>query len=204
MVPGPAQIVSHRRTYELGMKRLLLISTGLLALTLTSIVPAASAPPDPAPVAPLMKLRPALQARVDALMTFNAVESSHIGAAGAPSDSHAAWQAVREEATDSELSQLLGHGHPIVRGYVAQHLARTAKVIDQGTRAKLELLLRDSGSVRVRDGCIGGQETVATIVLRELCWNTPDKTGSQAILRTVAGDKSYGTLSEAAARCVVK
>lgn len=106
-----------------------------------------------------------LAALVDDLAKEKTIESSHIGAAGAPSRVYAKFVAVRGAASTAQLEALLRHESPIVRGYVGAHIARSVP----GSVARLEPLLDDASAVDTLDGCIGGNAVVRQHLLEALC-----------------------------------
>lgn len=171
------------------------------APTTPAAPPVAKLPPAP-PFAPTTDLvqRADLAALVDALAAERAVESSHIGAAGAPSAIYARWEAVQKAATAEELRALLRHQSPVVRGYVAQHLVR-----DQTPLASdpLRPLLSDATSVGTTQGCMIGTYTVAALVLEELCFNAKDKEGARALVQEAAASGSDEVAAQAK-RCLPK
>jgi hypothetical protein len=99
---------------------------------------------------------PAFEERVEALAAQPRLESAQVGFAAAPSEAHAAFRAVVEQATDEQLEQLLKHESPVVRGYVAGWL-----VTKHGPEhPALEPLRQDKAEVFTLKGCIGGMTTV--------------------------------------------
>lgn len=137
---------------------------------------------------PLPIARAELAARVDALARMSRVESSHIGAAGTASPAWAAFDAVVQTATPSELRALVHHESPVVRGYVGQHLARTDATVDV---AALRPLLLDTSPVGTTDGCMMADTKVAVVIAEALAWSPGDKAGAHALLRSIADDPSY-------------
>src|SRR5262245_44958505 len=107
----------------LAIATLLLIScTGKSGATGGSPTPDAR-PLAGRPTAALIQ-RPEVAALVDDLAKEKRLESSHVGAAGAPSSAYAKFVAITAKATEGELVALLEHQNAVVRGYAAQHVAR--------------------------------------------------------------------------------
>lgn len=135
-----------------------------------------SAPkPPPFPGKPTSALiqRAEVAALVDALAKEKTLESSHIGAGGSPSQVYAKFVAIEKAATEAEMIALLQHESPLVRGYVAQHVARDAP-------ARMDALVPladDATGVETRNGCMGGFESVAEIVLQALCYSRAPEAG---------------------------
>ncbi|MBK6513149.1 MAG: hypothetical protein IPM79_07065 [Polyangiaceae bacterium] len=125
------------------------------------------------PTAALIK-QAALAALVDDLAKEGTLESSHIGAGGAPSMVYKKFEALLAAAKDADLLALLRHDSPVVRGYVAQHLARS-----QGAAlANVRPLADDATMVKTLEGCMGGSETVSSVVLDALCWSSAPEAGA--------------------------
>lgn len=135
--------------------------------------PGPTTPPSPAPSPPPVFGPPPtfadaeLARRVEQLATFDRVESSHVGAAGAPSAAFAAFTAVRERATPGDLLALLRHPRPVVRAYVAQHLVREVP----GELPAAMTLLEDPTPVGQLEGCMMSTSTVGGIVADAVCFS---------------------------------
>ncbi|MFO0553436.1 MAG: hypothetical protein U0271_33950 [Polyangiaceae bacterium] len=118
--------------------------------------------------------------RVDDLATYDAIESSSIGVAGSPSEAYASLEAVVAKATPADLLALAKHESPVVRGYVAGHLAHAQpELVDQ-----LTPLFSDATAVDTQSGCVVEKLTVASVVISALCDGDSPKT--PALLREVA------------------
>jgi len=127
--------------------------------------PANPSPPPP-PVGPAPTFAdPELARRVEQLATFSRIESSHVGAAGAPSPAFAAFEAVRERATEADLVALLRHPSPVVRGYAAKHILREVP----GALPAALALVGDATPVGVLEGCMLGDGTVGGVAADALC-----------------------------------
>jgi hypothetical protein len=116
------------------------------------------------PTSALVK-RPNIAALVDALAAEKRVESSHVGAAGAPSDAYKKYRALVKQANADEVAALLQHESPVVRTYLAQHVASE---LPDHLRA-LVPLASDTTQVDTLEGCIGGRDTVGDRVRTALC-----------------------------------
>lgn len=160
------------------MKRALLAAASGAAILLLSCSDHRAKPEDSAPAPPKAPVstfpgkptaaliqRPEIAALVDDLAKEQTLESSHIGAGGTPSAVYAKFVAIQGKATEAELAALLEHQSPIVRGYVAQHIARAVP-------ARLSALLplsTDATGLATRYGCMGGVASVAGLVREGLC-----------------------------------
>ncbi|GMV41875.1 MAG: hypothetical protein AMXMBFR64_35910 [Myxococcales bacterium] len=151
------------------------------------------------PTATLVK-RAEVAALVDALAVEKKIESSHVGAAGAPSAIYAKWEAVEKAASSEELQALLRHERPVVRAYAARHLVRGATPLAAQSLAPLLSDLADVGST---DGCMIGETTVAAILVEDLCYNAKDKEAARALLRE-AVDGGPEDVARQAERCLPK
>jgi hypothetical protein len=126
---------------------------------------------------------PALRKAVDALAGAKRVESSHIGEAGAPSKTFALFDSALKLATESDIVALLQHESPIVRGYFAQHVARTMpRHLDA-----LTPLFEDATQVESISGCIGSNQPLANLVLDALCYSEVDGVGRALIAIATSG-----------------
>jgi hypothetical protein len=130
-------------------------------------------------------------ALVDALGAHGRIESSHVGAAGAPSAVYKAYEAVAARVTAEDAKKLLGHESPVVRGYLAGHVLRK----QPADAAAVYPLLADGTEVGSLEGCEIGSTTVGEHVAGELAsvlaisaLGTPahDEAGKLAL--RVAGD----------------
>ena len=132
--------------------------------------------PKPFPGKATRKLvaRPEVATLVDALAAERSVESSAVGAAGAPSGVYAKFAALAAKATPDELAALSQHESPVVRGYVGRHLATRGPV----RPAILAVLGGDETEVDTLDGCIGGKRTVGAIVREALCYSERPEAGA--------------------------
>jgi hypothetical protein len=101
---------------------------------------------------------------VDALAAHNRVESSHVGAAGSPSEVYAAYEKLAAQVTAEEARKLLMHENPAVRGYLAGHVLRK----QPAAAAAVYPLLADPSPVGSTQGCDRGDTTVARHVAEEL------------------------------------
>lgn len=142
---------------------------------------------DVGPLEPTRALvkRPDVAALVDALAEMKAIESSHVGAAGAKSEAFTRFERVRDAATEDEIVALLHHESPVVRGYMAQHVARAL-----GPRIPaLEPLLDDETRVGTLQGCMNVPEGSVSGVVREaVCYSpAPEAT---TLLTKLAGGSS--------------
>lgn len=173
--------------------------TSFIALMISACAVAEAAPPGPARV---IELRPELDKLVSALATFPRVESSHVGFAGAPSASYAAWEAVRKAALEAELLALTEHTSPVVRGYAIQYATRSM-LVDEAYRGWLGKALRDTAKVGTMSGCEMAETTIADLALDELCWNATDKAGAQRVVKLVAADAT-SPVRERAGQCIRK
>lgn len=106
---------------------------------------------------------PTFRQRVDALASHERIESERVGFAGHPSEAHAAFRALIEEASEAQLQALLQHESPVVRGYVASWLARREAPPEALTR-----LWEDGTEVFTLLGCTGGRITVGEIARGQL------------------------------------
>lgn len=122
-----------------------------------------------------------LVTRVDALAASKRIESSHIGAGGVESDVYKLFLAVLDKATTADLKALLRHESPVVRGYVAQHVANKEASLMEDVAA----LLTDKTPVDSMSGCEVGRETVAGVVVDALCYS--DVAVSAEVLRDLVG-----------------
>jgi HEAT repeat protein len=149
--------------------------------------PGPTNPPAPVPAPPLDPAPtfrdPELGRRVQVLAGFLRIESSHIGAAGAPSAAFAAFDAVRQLATEEDLVALLRHPSPVVRGYVAQHVARA---VPRALPAALALL-GDTTPVGQVQGCMISEGTVGGVVSEALCWSTLPEAKAEVARRAREG-----------------
>lgn len=110
--------------------------------------------------------RPELAVLVDALAEMKSIESSHVGYAGTKSVAFTRFEQVRDAATEQEIVALLHHESPVVRGYMAQHVATSL-----GARMReIAHLLDDETIVGTLEGCMGNPgATVASVVRESLC-----------------------------------
>lgn len=169
--------------------------------------PSASSGKPPASVEPTAPPRPALVFRptselvrdsavgaaVDRLAAEKKIESSHIGAAGAPSAVYAKFDAAWDAATDADRTRLLEHESSIVRGYFGQRIAR-----ERGDLlAALAPLLGDESAVATQEGCAGGASTVGGVILDALCYSRLE--GVAPILLDAA--RSGGAVATEALTC---
>jgi len=92
---------------------------------------------------------------VDRLASAAGVQSSHVGAAGQPSEVWATAVAVGSQATVDQRITLLNHESPVVRVYMAGTLCAEASASDA-----LRALEADLSEVGVTDGCDISQSTV--------------------------------------------
>lgn len=104
----------------------------------------------------------ALRAAIDALAAANVIESSHIGAAGAQSPVYAKYLAVVKLASPEQLTALLQHESPVVRGYLVRHFANENGGAGIGA---LQPLLADATHVKRLDGCQVGGSSIAQLVV---------------------------------------
>lgn len=119
----------------------------------------------------------AFHAKVDDLAAGARIDSSHIGAAGAPSPVFAKFLAVRAAASSAQLAALLRHESPVVRGYVAKDVAA-----GPFERAQLVPLLADTAHVERRDGCAGGGSSIAELVIEAVCEAKPTPVREELLL----------------------
>ena len=129
--------------------------------------PASSKPAKPFDGKPTAALvhRPEVAALVDVLAASGEIESSHIGAAGAPSAVYAKFEALVKAATDDEMAALLTHASPVVRGYAAQRVAGDVPA----HVGELATLAEDDTSVETLEGCMKGTTSVGKVVRDALC-----------------------------------
>jgi len=114
---------------------------------------------------------------VDDLAKEKQIESSHIGAGGSPSQVYAKFVAITKAATEAEMVALLQHESPIVRGYVAEHVAEKLP-------ARLDSvvpLAEDWTGVPTLNGCMKGMDSIGEIVVQSLC-RSRDKEAGAALL----------------------
>lgn len=153
------------------------------------------APPPPTvlPGPPPALSNPELERRVAVLAGFGRIESSHIGAAGAPSQAFAAFVAVREVSTPADLVALLGHPSPVVRGYVARHILGEVP----GAIPAALPLLDDRTLVGRMEGCeILDDSTVGGVVADALCFSNLEEARAQvARMAREPGPRSIHAIS---------
>jgi hypothetical protein len=148
------------------------IGFALLGLAVAAF---AACKPGYAPVASTSELlrQPALAAEADALGDEERVESERIGAAGAPSCAYAKFAALLAKVTPAEEVALLRHRSPIVRGYVARHLARAeygeVQSLSPEAAVGLRPILRDDTVVGFVDGCFVSEAPIGEYVVLQLC-----------------------------------
>jgi HEAT repeat protein len=140
---------------------------------------------------------PELAGLVDLLAAQSAIESAAVGAAGAPSAAWKAYRAVVARATPADIVALLGHQRPVVRGYMAQHVARELP----GELARLYPLLGDETKVQIVSGCMIMEQTIAEVVLDSLC-AAASSAAAQNLLLRAAADGSLGPIRGRALGCV--
>jgi hypothetical protein len=134
------------------------------------------------PTAELVK-RPEVAALVDVLAAEKRVESSHIGAAGAPSRVYAKYRALVTTANAEEIVALLGHQSPVVRTYMARHVASE---LSAQVRA-LVPLANDATAVEVMEGCVVHTDSVGAATREALCWSTLPEAGQALVAIHGAG-----------------
>lgn len=101
---------------------------------------------------------------VSALASCDMVTSERIYEGGDLSESYGAFQKVLGLAEGLKLLELLGHQSPVVRGYVARHVARELPEYVE----RLLPLLRDITPVTTMSGCCMFKGSVADLVAEEL------------------------------------
>ena len=121
---------------------------------------------------------------VDELARQPAIESSHVGAAGAPSKAYAAYQKVADVASPEQVVALLMHESPVVRGYLARQVARKRP----DGAASLQPLFGDTTNVKTLAGCMGGEQTVAAVVMDATCDALRSGDAAQATRAAAAAD----------------
>lgn len=112
-----------------------------------------------------LKLSPQLAAAVDTLATHKTIESSHVGAGGVKSEVYTAYEGVAKLASDDQIRAIMHHESPVVRGYMAAHIARN----QPSELATIYPMMTDETSVGTLDGCMGGQTDVATHTVDAVC-----------------------------------
>jgi hypothetical protein len=131
---------------------------------------------------------PALLSSVARLASMPGVESAATGYAATPSPAHAAFVEVKTRATPEQALALLAHPSPVVRLYLARHIAREAPE----HLASLEPLLDDETPVSVTDGCLRGVAPVAEWVVTALC-EAPTQPGTLPLLQAAARRPALGS-----------
>ncbi|MBI4957628.1 MAG: HEAT repeat domain-containing protein [Myxococcales bacterium] len=164
--------------------------------------PLVTVPLPPLRLAPTGKLvaRSDLAAKVDALAAASGIESSHIGAAGAPSKVWPLWDAVLGAAKPEELVALLGHESPVVRGYVARHAVTALPDAAQ----ELLPLFGDGAQVATVEGCSVGTTTLASLVLEAICYANGPSAGVSALLLRAAEMPGTPELAQRALGCAAR
>lgn len=130
--------------------------------------------------------RPEVAALVDDLAREETLESSHIGAAGAPSSAYAKFIALQAKATEAELASLLNHQNAVVRGYAAQYVADHLP----SHMGALVSLAADTTVVPTLSGCIGGSESMDRIVLDALCYSDLPEAGGALVAIAEKGGRA--------------
>jgi hypothetical protein len=167
-----------------------------LALTLFACAPTTRAPlpstPAPTPSEPTITLPSdaSLQDKANALAETGEVTSKGVGYGGVTSPSYAAYSALVADASLEELRSLLSDDRPVIRAYIAAHLARH----DSENLDDIAAVLHDGARINARYGCMGMPTTVASHVAHELCYlRTTDKPGAdeaRRLLEAAAADPS--------------
>jgi HEAT repeat protein len=127
---------------------------------------------------------------VDVLARSQSLDSPAIGVAGEASSTYLLFDRVVHAATRQQVLALLRHESPIVRGYMARHVALTAEL---GGVEALYPLLGDSAPVATRVGCRASQTPVSHIVLEALSLRA-EHPRVQSLLLRAAQDISFAEL----------
>jgi len=106
-----------------------------------------------------------VQRAVEQLAAQSRVTSAKIHEGGEPSEAYAAFARVVSITTASEERALMGHPSPIVRGYLAGHVAR----FQPEHLGALGPSLRDGAPIDEQHGCMRRRGTVASYVAMKLC-----------------------------------
>lgn len=126
----------------------------------TEVEPTAPTPSSSKPV-------PAeISALVATLVDTGEVTSAGVGYGGEKSASYAAYEELVAAASIDQLRDLLDHDSPIVRAYVASHLAKH----DAESLPSLAASLSDATPIEAQYGCMGMRSTVAHHVASQLCY----------------------------------
>jgi len=107
---------------------------------------------------------PELRPLVDRLAAATRIESAAIGAAGAPSQAYKDHEALVGRATREQILALLLHTSPVVRGYLAMHVADHLAP----DAAAVYPLLRDETSVERVEGCTIFATSLSDVVVEAL------------------------------------
>lgn len=144
--------------------------------------------PDTPTAAPSKPVPQDLEALVATLVETGEVTSEGVGYCGVKSPSYAAYEAVVAEASDGDLRRLLSYESPIVRAYVAGHIARH----DGESLSALEEGLADATPIEAQYGCMVMRTTVGSHLANELCYvrNYVAERGAEAerLLQQAAND----------------
>ncbi|MCA9619804.1 MAG: hypothetical protein KC731_12345 [Myxococcales bacterium] len=142
-----------------------------------------------------------LRALVIDLAAQGEVTSAGVGYSGEKSASYAAYEALVAVASTADLEKLLDHPSPVVRAYVAGHLAMK----DGASLDAIDGALRDRSSIDAQYGCMGHRTSVAAHVTTQLCGalslDLPHRGDAEQRLATLAADPTAPSQA-AAARCL--
>ena len=137
---------------------------------------------------------------IDALASEARMESSHIGAAGAPSAIWAKWDAIAKRATPAEIVALTRHEKPVVRGYAAQYVIHSLPA----EAGALLPLLGDQATVHTQEGCSGADTTLAGIIIEGLSHAGERSRAGEDVLLAAAADPTLGSWSAQALAWVAR
>lgn len=130
---------------------------------------------------------PTVATLVQELAQSPRLESAAIGMSGSPSAIYPKFARIVQAVTRQQAVALLRHESPVVRGYLAQHVA--AKLVD--ALDALYPLLGDAAEVEIRFGCRGGQMRVSDIAVEALR-EQAERPSVQSLLLRAAQDPQLG------------